>query len=133
MPLKFNGSTLPGINGPPLIGPPLSRAIRTDFNGVNGASEIRLGRGGRGIEYPVWIFGSQFSSFNSVIEFLRGLDLSVNTHGTLSETGTVSRSFEFCTFDGFDNQGFPILPVVGSGMTGTHWTRGIVRFFQLRT
>lgn len=133
MPLTFAGVAIPGICGAPGIAAPASRAIRTEFPGVHGVSEIRLGRGGRGIEYPVWIFGSQFNSAADVVKFLERLEDLVNTHGKLTETGTIARTFDNCTFDGFESGGAPILPVLGSGMTGTHWTRGVCRWFQMET
>lgn len=131
MPLQFNNVDIPGICMPPSIGTPAVDVVRTKFKGVNGDSEIRGGRGGRMIEYPVAIFDTAFSSFASVQAFLDKLDSLVCTNGTLKESGTITRTWKDCTFEGFDNQGNSILPIIGVGMTGSYWIKGVCRWYQL--
>lgn len=132
MPISFNGLAIPGHCQAPYVAAPELDVVRTKFPGVNAVSEIFSGRGGRLIIYPVWIFGDQFKNVADVIKFLDSLDDVVGSNGSLVESGTISRKFTSVTFEGFDNQGAPILPVLGSGMQGTHWTRGLCRFYQLK-
>lgn len=132
MPIAFNGLDIPGHCQAPYVAPPEIDVVRTKFPGVNAVSEIFGGRGGRLIIYPVWIFDKKFKNVADVVKFLKSLDDVTGSNGSLVESGTISRTFARCTFEGFDNQGAPILPVLGSGMQGTHWTRGLCRFYQLK-
>ena len=73
---------------------------RTKFFGVIGKSEIPGGIGSRQITAPFWFYNS-FESGADLADALYDLDSYIGTSGTLTETGTISRTWEKTTFDGF--------------------------------
>lgn len=73
---------------------------RTKFFGVIGESEILGGIGSRKITAPYWFYNS-FSTGANLADALYDLDSYIGLNGTLTESGTISRSWEKVTFDGF--------------------------------
>lgn len=130
--LTFNGQAILGTHGAVRCMAPEARSVDTPFAGLDGVSEIRLGRGLHVLEFPqVWIYdANQLRTDAAVREYLKQLDDLVQTHGTLVETVTGTETWEHCTFLGFERQD-DVRPDVGGMLGGGYWTRGVLRWKQL--
>lgn len=98
---------------------------RTKFFGVIGTSEILGGVGSRSIEAPYWLYNS-FETGAAIADAMHELDSYIGTHGTLTETGTISRTFEHTTFDGCSWEKGPFYSPNGGWLA-----IGTLRFTQL--
>ncbi|HEX5498542.1 MAG TPA: hypothetical protein VFX03_04910 [Thermomicrobiales bacterium] len=131
MAIAFAGNTIPGFHGPLDAAKPMLQTKRTKFAGVWGESEIVLGSGGRAVTCEIWLNSPAFGSSQALANFLAWLDVLVGVHGDLVETGSVSRTFAGCTFEGFVNSG-PMRPAIGAGLSQASWLiPGTLHFYQL--
>lgn len=99
MALKFNGRVISGSHGPLVVGAPEQHVRRVKYWDLPGEAEIVGRPGGRTITVEILLHDSY--SQQQLINELGTLDLTVGKHGTLKETGNVSRTFKAVTFDGY--------------------------------
>jgi hypothetical protein len=135
MALNFAGEPIPGSNGDVQYDAPMSSVVRTHYPGVNGETEIRLGKGGRAIRYPVWLYGAQFTTANALTAYLARLDERVQSHGDLRETGNITRTFRNVTFEGCVPLTQPIRDDARTMVPGatTYHCQAVLTFYQLTT
>jgi hypothetical protein len=103
MSLIFVGEIIPGITLDMRVGDPESHTVRTHYSGVKGGSEVRLGHGGRVIEFDFILASPTFRTAVIVQQLLAKFDSRVQEHGTLhvlDHEGTTVRRFLNCTFEG---------------------------------
>lgn len=129
MSLIHAGYSFPGSTGDLKLSMPDLQVVRRQFFGVKGTAELRGSRGGRQILVPEYWFFNSYGTVSSLLTALNTLDSKVGNHGTLTEGGNVSRTFQNVTFDGFEvNEG----PLQAIGATFTGWyVIGTLHFFQL--
>jgi hypothetical protein len=103
MSLIFTGLTIPGITLDMRVAPPESHTVRTHYPGLKGTSEVRLGFGGRPIQFDFILTDPSFRKARDVQNLLAKFDEKVQEHGTLhvldADDGTVRR-FLNVTFEG---------------------------------
>lgn len=131
-----------GTHESPVHQAPMNHSIRTKFAGVNGESEIRLGRGGRLITCRIMLHGG-YSAFGELNSVLSELDHHVNEFGDLvfsrGAYGGLDRTYQACTFQGFekdadpDSGPLPDLTGLLDGTPGSFWVRGTLTWYQLAT
>lgn len=98
--LRFLGQDIPGLHGAPMPDPPRPVEVLTHYPGLNGDTEIRLGKGGRMIRYELLYFDRSFTTAQTLVAGLELFDRNVNKHGLLEEFGNVPRVFKAVTFKG---------------------------------
>lgn len=102
---------------------------RTKFFGLIGTSEIPGGVGSRSIAVPYWLYDPSIAYSSDMDAALYLLDSYIGYNDTLVEDGTIERTFENTTFDGFEldkERGGPIFTNIG-------WLCiGVLHFTQLR-
>lgn len=138
MAISFPNVPLPGTHQSPQ-GPNLQLATeRTHFAGVNGETELLLGRVGGEIVIPLILHSTSFTSAQAVADHLRLLRLVRGEHGDLVITGNAPQTFRNVTFEVFIPDARGIMPDVGGTLntTGsssvTYWfCAGVARFYQL--
>ena len=134
MALLFPGVSLPGTNGPLIQTAPTLQTKRTKFFGVLGESEIIGYGGGRYLECTHWLYGG-WTTPDQIKAALLAIDSAVGLHGTLTISGSVSRPYENCTFEGFTFSHLGILVCrdggLGDGANPSFWVEGTVRWYQL--
>lgn len=135
MALNFAGLPIPGINGDVQLESPSSEVVRTHYPGLNGVTEIRLGKGGRYIRYPVVLFDRGFTTAAHLVSLLKKFDDRVQTHGDLLETGNIVRRFHNVTFEGCVPLDQPIRDDAKTLVPGVavYHCRALLTFFQTTT
>lgn len=138
--IKFNGEDIHGTHESPAFQAPAHQTVRTPFAGVQGESEIRLGRKGRAIAINI-ILHNGYSQPAALINQLRALEQKVGNHGILQIVpgpwGGVPQTFKNCTFEGFTKDpspdGGPLPDSVGTldGSKPSWWIRGTLMWYQL--
>lgn len=122
-----------GTHGAPMFDAPALQRKTVKFWGLIGEGELVGQRGGRWIDVFIWLHGN-YTSAAALTRELESLDRMVGRHGDLVITGSYSRRFRNCTFDGFTpagERGGPIRDVAGT-LDGGWWTAGNLRWRQLR-
>ena len=99
---------------------------RTKFFGVIGESEIPGGMGARSLEVPYWMYSESITTGGEANDSIDFINSYIGENGTLTEDGTIERTFENTTFDGFVVERGPILTNIGWLVTGT------LKFTQLQ-
>lgn len=140
MAIQFQDVPLPGTHQSPQ-GPNLQLAAqRTHFAGLNGETELLLGRMGGEILIPMILHSTSFTSAAAVADALRTLRLARGEHGDLIITGNAPQTFRNVTFEAFIPDARGILPDIGgtlnsSGAASTtyYFCGGVARFYQLST
>lgn len=135
MALSFTGLNFPGTHSHPLAQPPRPVGHRRHFAGLNGMVENWVGNTGRPIQYELVVHSASFRAAKDVVALLAEWDNAVGAHGTLTETGNITRSFSHVTFDGC-TQLTPILRDVAKTLQSeaeTYWCRVLLDFYQLFT
>lgn len=107
MAITHAGLNFYGTIGEPKISPWDFDVKRTKFFGTIGVSEIPGGIGSRKIVFPCWLHAT-YPSAAAAHNAIESLAADIGLHGTLTETGTVSRFWKHVTFDGFTQQRGPI-------------------------
>ena len=131
MALYFRGN-IPGIHQEAKPGPPELHVQRTKYFGLLGVSEIVGYRGGRPIEYRITVRDPAIRSAAAMVLFLQDLDNQVGVNDVLTESGTISRVFRDCTFEGFTIETGPLPDVAGTlGTAGGWFVVGTLRWYQL--
>lgn len=135
MALNFAGQPIPGINFDPQIDPPSAEVVRTHYAGLNGVTEVQLGKGGRYIRYQVELFDRSFTTAAHVIDLLKQFDDRVLTSGILRETGNITRTFRNCTFEGCTPFHLPIPDYAKTLVSGVvvYHCRAMLTWYQLTT
>lgn len=104
--LTFNGLQV-AHDGEPQI-PPWSHAHQTNVvAGLDGATNIDLGKRPRRIVIPAWI-DNNYSTSAACITALETLESKVGTKATLTISGLVDYELQHCRFDGFEKHRGPI-------------------------
>jgi hypothetical protein len=98
--LKFSGRVISGSHGPAFVGSPEQHVRRVKYWDLVGEAEVVGKPGGRVVTYDILLHDGYTQQ--SLIDELEILDDTVGDHGTLKETGNVTRTFKFCTFDGYE-------------------------------
>jgi len=98
--IKFNGRIYSGSHGPIVATSPENHVRRVKYWDLSGEAEVRGLRGGRNISVEILLHDSY--SQNQLIAELNTIDSKVGTNGALVETGNVQRTFQNCTFDGYE-------------------------------
>lgn len=104
--------------------------VLTKFFGVVGASEIRGDLKTRRLHCDIWLHSS-YANGAAVQDALDVLDDGIGFHGTLNETGSITRNFDEVTFLGFVPERGPLPPNGAVGFSGWFWI-GRLLFEQLQ-
>ncbi len=138
--IKFNGEDIHGTHESPVFQAPALQTVRSYFAGVQGESEIRLGRKGRPITINI-VLHNGYSQPESLVAQLRNLEQKVGNHGVLQivagQWGGVPQTFKNCTFEGFTKDPSPDagpLPDNAGTLDGgvpSWWIRGVLVWHQL--
>lgn len=131
MALSFDGTAFQGTHGGARYTPIAIRPARFKFPGVDGVSEVRLGKGERAITYDITIHGA-FANASDVVSHLAEIDAVVDTHGALVESGTVTQTFANCTFHGFEPTSNILPGILGGSEVGGWFVVGRLAFVQLK-
>lgn len=118
------------VHGPVMEDRPDLKVVRTPFFGTRGVSEIVGNIGGRFLKSRVLICGSNYSTPARVRQVLSQLDGLRGTNGTLRETGTITESWQDCTFEGFERE-TGITPDPGRNTGGLWFVVGWLVFYHL--
>jgi hypothetical protein len=139
--LQFNGAYIYGTHESVIHSPPTLQTVRTEFAGVIGESEIRLGRKARML-YAVIVLHNRYETSGALVNELERLDRLVGTHSQLIVSrgawGGVPRTFRNCTFEGFAKDqspdSGPLADQVGTldGANPSWWVRGVLAWRQLK-
>lgn len=105
--LSLAGLQFHGVHGEILPAPFDFPIKRFKAFGVIGESEIQGGLGGRDLLTEIWLHNS-YSSAANLESAINSLHSYSGHHGTLTETGTVSRTWKNCTFIGYAQKRGPI-------------------------
>lgn len=106
---------------------------RTDYAGLLGTTEVRLGYGGGMIEVPMLLHSTSFTSAAKVEAKLLELKRFRGINATLEIGGLNPSTHNDCTFHGFFKTG-PILEDIARTLeSGSEcfFVPGVARFFQL--
>ncbi len=117
-----------------MTSPPSTHVTRTKFAGLIGESEIRLGRGGRTVQYFITICHASFTSVDILTQFLIDMENQHQVNDILIESGTINRTFPDCTFEGFTPSSSQLQDVAGTlitSVTGTWFVQGTLQWYQL--
>ena len=107
MALSLAGFPFNGNIGELKFSPPTHKRRVTSFFGVDGVSEIDGGIGEQEITTDVWLFNN-YTTDDALTAAITAIQTQIGLHGTLTETGTLSRTFEHVTFHGFHQEFGPI-------------------------
>ncbi|TXH10550.1 MAG: hypothetical protein E6R03_15325 [Hyphomicrobiaceae bacterium] len=136
MALTFRGTSIPGQHGEILTPAPEPLRSEVQTMGLKGATEVRGQTAARDFSVEVTLYNS-YSTSLACDTAIVNLEAMVNTHGSLVETGNISRTFANCTLVAVRRIRGPI-PVSGSvtisSGTYTGWMAMLeLTFRQLRT
>lgn len=135
MSVTFGGQELPGLvlRGYRPEDPEL-RVERFHPPGVHGELEIPNGLRGRLILVPMLVTDAAFSTYKSLADYLRELEVrkSEAAEATLiiPVPGDENEVFEHCRFDGFKISPDGILPASGTLSAGSYFCEGLYIFRQ---
>lgn len=112
MTIEYNGEVIPGWHDEIVVGPPRVKSRVADFFGLDGVAEIRGGYGDRQLSCMIWLTDKTWVNPipDQLYTKLNELDQLVNQDNAdlimKLTNGTVLRTFEGCTFHGFQPQQF---------------------------
>lgn len=131
--LRFNNENLLGYHENVEPAPPELQAVRRQYFGLGGTSEVVGRRGGRRLRVRAVLVNAP----SSVLElnlYLAKIDLAVGSHGDLvliGPTGSQDRVWRHCTFEGFEHE--PVGGRLGPFVDFDYgaWTVGFFYWYQL--
>lgn len=112
MTIEYAGTIIPGWHDEIVVSSPQFKSRIADFLGLNGVSEIRGGYSERTLYVTIWLTDRDWTNAipDQLYAKLNELDQMVNEENAtlkmLATTGGTVRTFEECTFHGFQPMPF---------------------------